>query len=596
MAGRAPRPVNVANKVGEDARGDGRGGARQHGLGRSRTRRAWSLLVSRRRSLSSERTANAGSLILVSRFATAAVLNYAFGVALAWVLVPSSFGTVSGVQNVLLLAAGAFAAGMPWALATRVADTRGKPDAAAPHFRTALVGNVVFGAVLGTAFFVAQIAGADIVRTHSYLLALIVAIEMPVMALNTVLAGAAQGSRRFGGLGTMQVGEILIKCGAGLFLVTALHLGPVGVCLGFLVGSLGSVVIGLRTDRGLLPGRGPFARLDFLRSSGAIWLASASFVFLITADLLGLGIVGRAVGVSAATIALYQACGILARTVYYVTDSLVDAVFPFLVAARTKREAHGWFMTAVRWVPLVIIPVQLGFIAAPGPLLRLFFPPSYASAQSLLRVLAFGTLFALLANMLVKAMIGLGQGPSAARRMPLAAAAEVVGLVVLVPRYGAVGAAWAFCLGSGVAVALVGPIYVRAQEARLLRARTAVLYLAALVPTAGILLVAQRVPEIVAVVLIAVALAVFCLPARMVGVLTESDVAWLRAARRRIGTQLSSSTVPRHSLPVTERQTPRTGVTTGMVGGWSAKQYRPRHLQGPVTARPDRPRPDLGTA
>ena len=216
----------MANKRLEDDRRDGRRAARQHGRAGSRRRRAWSLLVSRRRSLNSERTASAGSLILVSRFAAAAVLNYAFGVALAWVLVPSSFGTVSGVQNVLLLAAGAFAAGMPWALATRIADTHGKPDAAAPHFRTALVGNVVFGAVLGTAFFVAQIAGADIVRSHSYVLALIVAVEMPMMALNTVLAGAAQGSRRFGGLGTMQVGEILIKCTAGLFFVIVLAPRP----------------------------------------------------------------------------------------------------------------------------------------------------------------------------------------------------------------------------------------------------------------------------------------------------------------------------------------------------------------------------------
>jgi O-antigen/teichoic acid export membrane protein len=535
-------------------------------------------------------------LILVVRFAAAAVLNYAFGVALAWVLVPGSFGIVSGVQNVLLLSAGAFGAGMPWALAARIADTHGKPGAAAPHFRTALVGNVVFGAVLGTAFFVAQVAGADIVRSNSYVLALIVAVEMPLMALNTVLAGAAQGSRRFGGLGTMQAGEIFIKCIAGLCFVVVFHLGPAGVCLGFVAGSVGSVMIGLKTDRDLLPGRGPSARLDFLRSSGATWLALASVMFLITADVLGLGLVGRAFGVTTAAIALYQACGILARAVYYVTDALVDAVFPYLVGARTKEEAHGWFMTAVRWVPLVVIPVQLGFIAAPGPLLRIFFPPSYAGAQTLLRVLAFGSLAALLANMLVKTMIGIGQGPSAGRRMPFAAAAEVVGLIVLVPRYGAVGAAWAFCLGSGVAVALVGPVYMRAQGVRLLRARTAVLYLGALVPTAVILLVADRVAELGALVLIAIALAVFCLPARMVGVLTASHVAWLRDARRRVGRQLSSSTVPRHLVVVAPPPTPRTGATTGMVGGWTGKQYKPRHLQGPATVRPDGPLPDLGTA
>jgi len=53
-----------------------------------------------------EYSAAAGGVILVARFAAGAVLNYAFGIALAWLLVPSQFGTVSAVQNVLLLAAG----------------------------------------------------------------------------------------------------------------------------------------------------------------------------------------------------------------------------------------------------------------------------------------------------------------------------------------------------------------------------------------------------------------------------------------------------------------------------------------------------------
>jgi hypothetical protein len=52
-----------------------------------------------------ERSAAAGGAILVARFAAGAVLNYAFGVGLAWLLVPAEFGVISAVQNVLLLAA-----------------------------------------------------------------------------------------------------------------------------------------------------------------------------------------------------------------------------------------------------------------------------------------------------------------------------------------------------------------------------------------------------------------------------------------------------------------------------------------------------------
>ena len=46
-----------------------------------------------------ERSAAAGGVILVARFAAAAVLNYVFGIALAWLLVPAEFGTVAGFDE-----------------------------------------------------------------------------------------------------------------------------------------------------------------------------------------------------------------------------------------------------------------------------------------------------------------------------------------------------------------------------------------------------------------------------------------------------------------------------------------------------------------
>ena len=113
-----------------------------------------------------EYSAAAGGVILVARFAAGAVLNYAFGIALAWLMVPSEFGTVSAVQNVLLLAAGLLIAGPPWALAMRIAQTHGDPKATEPEFRTALIANLAFGLLLGAAFLAAQLSGHQLVPTH----------------------------------------------------------------------------------------------------------------------------------------------------------------------------------------------------------------------------------------------------------------------------------------------------------------------------------------------------------------------------------------------------------------------------------------------
>jgi O-antigen/teichoic acid export membrane protein len=478
-------------------------------------------------------------VILVTRFAAGALLNYAFGIGLAWLLVPARFGIVSAAQNVLLLASGLLSAGLPWALAIRVAKTHGDPQAAKPEFRTALIANLGLGLVLGAAFMATQVSGPRLVPTGSVVLDLIVAAEIVLLAVNSTLAGVAQGSRRFAGLGTMQGGEILLKCVAAAVLVAGLHTGPAGVALSFFFGTAGSVLIGVRTCQGLLPGRGPLASFSFLADSGSIWFASASVTFLITADLLGLGVAGRAAGVTAAVLAGYQACGLLARASFYVCDALADAVFPFIAASRSLKGKHRWFVAAARWVPLLIIPIQVALFAAPGPVVRSFLPPQYAqgAAYALLRVLAAGTLGALMTNMLMKSLFATGHGRQVGRLMPLAVVAEVAALMTLVPRFGALGAAYSYLLASYLSVILLLPLYLRAVQVRLPSLRQLAAYGLGLAPTAAIFAVAGLAPTLAAWALIAAGTLLFVIPARRMRLITDGDVGFLTGllARRRAG-------------------------------------------------------------
>jgi O-antigen/teichoic acid export membrane protein len=483
-----------------------------------------------------ETSAAAGGVILVTRFAIGAVLNYAFGVGLAWLLVPARFGVVSAVQNVLLLAAGLLTAGLPWALAIRVAQTHGDNEAAKPEFRTALIANLALGLLLGTAFMATQLVGQRLVPTSSDLLDLLVAAEMPMLAVNSALAGAAQGSRRFAGLGTMQGGEILLKCAAAAVLVAGLHTGPDGVALSFFLGTAGSVLIGLRTCRGLLPGRGPLASFSFLTDSGSIWFASASMTFLITADLLGLSVAGVAAGVTAAVLAGYQACSLLARASFYVSDALADAVFPFIAHSESLRDKHRWFMTAARWVPLLIIPVQVALFAAPGPVLRSFLPHHYSTpaAQVLLQVLAAGTLGALMTDMLTKSLFATGYGRQVGRRMPITVVTEVAGLIILVPRYGALGAAYSYLLASLAGVLLLVPLYRKALQVRLPSLRQLAAYIIGLAPTAAVFAVAGQAPTPIAWVLIVAGTLLFIIPARRMRLITDADITFLAGLRDRL--------------------------------------------------------------
>ena len=523
-----------------------------------------------------EYSAAAGGVILVARFAAGAVLNYAFGIALAWLMVPSEFGTVSAVQNVLLLAAGILIAGPPWALAMRVAQAHGDPEATEPEFRTALVANVAFGILLGAAFLVAQLSGHQLVPTHQVRLDVIVAVEMPLMALNSVLWAVAQGSRRFGGLGLMQSGEILIKVAVGVFLVTVLHAGPGGIALSFLVGTAGSVLVGLRTGKGLIPGPGRLAKLGFLADSTSVWFASASMTFLITADLLGLEMAGRAAGVTSAVLAGYQACGLLARASYYVSDALVDSVFPYIAHSKSPREKHRWFTAAARWVPLLLIPIQAELIIAPGPVLHLLLPNHYAGAQMVLRVLAAGTLGALMADMLIKSLFAAGHRREIGWLMPVAAMVEVLGLVVLVPRYGAVGAAWSYLIAVYVAVALLVPVLLRAFQVRLPRGRQVTSYVLGLAPTAVAFILAGRTPAALAWALIVTGFALFTIPARRMLLITDADMRFLQELRTRL-----TGPRPRRDLPQGQELPEPTGP----------RLYRdgPEHELAGLRFHPERP-------
>ena len=483
-----------------------------------------------------ECSAAAGGVILVARFAAGAVLNYAFGLGLAWLLLPARFGVVSAVQNVLLLAAGLLNAGLPWALAIRIAKTHGDQQAAKPEFRTALIANLGLGLVLAAAFMATQLSGPRLVPADSKVLDLLVAAEMAMLAVNSILAGVAQGSRRFAGLGAMQAGEILLKCAAAVVLVAGLHTGPVGVALSFLLGTAGSVLIGLRTCKGLLPGRGPLASFSFLADSGSIWFASASMTFLITADLLGLEVAGRAAGVTVAVLAGYQACGLLARASFYVGDALADAVFPFIARSESLAEKHRWFVAAARWVPLLIIPVQAALVAAPGPVLRSFLPHHYSSsaAQSLLQVLAAGTLGTLMTDMLTKSLFATGYGRQVGRRMPITVVTEVTALIFLVPRYGALGAACSYLLASLAGVILLVPLYRKALQVRLPSLAQLAAYATGFAPTAATFAVAGHAPTLAAWALIAAGTVLFIIPARRMRLITDADISFLEGLRGRL--------------------------------------------------------------
>jgi competence ComEA-like helix-hairpin-helix protein len=404
-----------------------------------------------------------GGFILLARFVAVTGINYLFALALAWLLAPAEFGEVAVLQAIILLAAMVLNSGFPWMLAWTLAGSE-RGDEAARVFRTSLVGNVLFGVLLALVVIAIDRSGALGMGADFGTPVIIAALTLPVLALSSVGRGALHGSGRFGGIAIIQTGDAALRCALGLILVGLVGIAAQAVALAFLVGVLFATVTAAWLLRDLAPGRGRFAPLSAYARTLPIFAAVAGVALLLTLDIVTLKAVGEAAGVTAATVALYQAGAMLARAPYFIGDALMDAIFPYMVLRKdSSARSHGYFSAAVRWIALAVLPLEIVLIVRPEPLLGLFFPASYGAAAPLLRLLAIGSIGVLGAGIFSKALQALGKRTAAAVGTVGALAVELGLIAALVPSFGAEGAATAFTVGAWLGALFLAVRYFQYQ-------------------------------------------------------------------------------------------------------------------------------------
>jgi O-antigen/teichoic acid export membrane protein len=476
-----------------------------------------------------------GGIALVLRFVVISALNYVFGVVLAWLLVPEEFGRVSILQTILWLGAMVLNSGFPWTLAWSMAR-RGQPqDAIDRVFRSSLCGNAAFGVFLSAILLVLHLSGGLGLGAEVTTMMLLVALTLPFISLNSVARGAMHGASRFGHLGLVQAGEVLIKVVVGLFLVLLTHLGATAVALAFLVGAVAATGANAWLLRGSLPGRGPMAGFSTFSSTVSMFIGAIGFALLVSLDVLSLRALGAAAGVTAATVGFYQVGVILARSLYFVGDALVDAVFPGMVRRQESAvHSHGYLATALRWIGLVVVPLEIVLALSPGPIVGLFFPARYAEAVPLVRLLAVGSVGALATTLFGKGLQALDRRRTAALGVTTGLAIEVVLLFGLVPRVGAIGAALSFTAGSWAATAVLAWIYFRHQQVLFPSPWRALRYAGALALLAVSLLPAVLRPERSSWLLVAVGLSAYAVALLATRLMEVGELRRLASIARRM--------------------------------------------------------------
>ncbi len=402
-------------------------------------------------------------LRLLLAFAWTSVLNYGFGLAASRLLDPGDFGLLAFAQSMLLLAGFVLQSGVPWTLTRDVVAA--DPERRASIVRGALVANLGIAAILAVVLVVLYAAGPLQTGLESLPALAAVIAALPLISVAAVWRATSQGLGAYGRVGLIQGVEVTGKTLVGLAL--AAGFGAVGAIAGFTAGGLFAALVGLVVVLRLLPRRPAGFTWPRLAVVGPMFGALLALALLLNLDLVAM----KLLSADREATGHYQAAIILANAPYVlVSAAFVPVLFTRLASATDLAATRSRVAEALRFAFALILPMELVLIAIPDVVLAWLFPPAYAVAAPIVRLMAVGNSFLMLVAVIGAAHQGVGHSGVVGRILLVIAGAEAVALLWLVPRYGALGAVVAFDAAALVAAVALSVRYVR--HAGVLRSET----------------------------------------------------------------------------------------------------------------------------
>jgi glycosyltransferase involved in cell wall biosynthesis/O-antigen/teichoic acid export membrane protein len=310
----------------------------------------------------------AGATIAVS------LLNYVYSLGLTHLLDVGDFAMFAAGQALLLTAGTVSSASVPWVLSQAIVKAE-TPLARRQAMWFSIITNACLGLVAGGLLTVLALRFAPPPT------AAVLGGATFLVFLSSSTIGLLQGERRFGLLGGLRVGDVLLKIAAGLTLV-ALGTGALGAFAGFAAGSVllvaAGVVIGRRDLR---PAAGAMRVASLWRAAGGVGAVQTLLSVLAAVDLVLVAVLAPA-----ADAATYQASMILSRVPLFLAAAVSATVFPLVV--RDRAAGAPLLRTAVRVYVLLVVPYAVALMTVPDAVLALVFPPEYSGMGALLPITA----------------------------------------------------------------------------------------------------------------------------------------------------------------------------------------------------------------
>jgi O-antigen/teichoic acid export membrane protein len=332
-----------------------------------------------------------------------------------------------------------------------------------PALAGALVPVVAVAAAFGLAVTLAapqlaRIFGGD---NHVEAIATYLRILAPFLPLSAAYWTLASATRGFGTMIPSVVIDKLAKPAAQPLLVVAAitgGLGPAALALAWASPAAVAVVPTgwwlwrllrrAERDHGLVPARD---RRELFREFWRFTLPRALASWFRVAEqwldvlLVGALISPRAAGIYAAATRLLQMGNYVALAIAQVAEPM----FSELLAGRRSDRARGVFQTATAWLMTVSWPPYLALAIFAPVVLRLF-GPAYVEGATVVTVLALARILATGVGPVDIVLLMAGRSSLSSMNAAAALSANVALNLVLIPRYGLVGAALAWVVSTAI--------------------------------------------------------------------------------------------------------------------------------------------------
>jgi O-antigen/teichoic acid export membrane protein len=413
--------------------------------------------------------------------------GYIVAVVLARSFGPVAFGVYGVVYSVLMASEQILRLGVPQALTKLIAGS-GTVDTAKLEATGVVLGLLISLAGFAVLWMIAPWLADWLKVENGSLLFRIAVLDIPFFGLYRVVVHILNGRRDFRTTGKVTCAYALTRTLGIILLVVTGSLSIEGALLVNVIASMVGLLL-------LLPRTGSLAfqptlseRTQIMALALPILLSDVGIQCLLGVDLWLLS--AFSTPLDAEIRGAYVAALSLARVPNLLTFVLASVLVPSIARALSTGDRDGAIrlvLGTTRLLTVLLLPCGALIVVNAGELMALFFSESYRPGGRYLAllILAQGLGFTFL-GALQAILIGTGDAAIAARRILIGLAVAVALNLILIPLYGATGAAVAAILSFAFTVLLVAEL-VRRRMGVLLETRRALLALLAsiLIAVAG---------------------------------------------------------------------------------------------------------------